>query len=109
MLATVTRTREFSRYNEKLDARPGSDVKCGDRHGFVAAFSIPTGLCNSAQGCEERATLGTLNKRLTTPTGLWPNQSFPQRVAATPSGLHSSSSFSQRSSFLATMVSIAEV
>ena len=31
-------------------------------------LSIPTGLCRSAQGCEERATLGVRMERMPTPT-----------------------------------------
>src|SRR5262249_30574096 len=34
-------------------------------------FSIPRGLCRSAQGCEERATLGMQTENISTPTGLW--------------------------------------
>ena len=33
---------------------------------------IPTGFCNKAQGCEERATLGKGGRCFTTPTGLGP-------------------------------------
>src|SRR6266446_3675538 len=33
--------------------------------------SIPTGLCPSAQGCEERTTLGVRIERIPTPAGLW--------------------------------------
>src|SRR5258706_7092141 len=49
--------------------RNGSD-QC--RVNRSAEVSIPTGLCPSAQGCEERATLGVLSESVTTPTGLQP-------------------------------------
>jgi hypothetical protein len=38
---------------------------------YSEASSIPTGLCNSAQGCEHRAALGKGRKPSSTPTGLW--------------------------------------
>ena len=43
--------------------RGGTPIGC--RH-----FSIPTGLCNPAQGCEARATLGQRFAASSTPTGL---------------------------------------
>src|SRR5437016_4097481 len=47
------------------------------------ASAIPKGLCPPAQGCEERATLGTRRQRFTTPTGLRPFPLLSSHGAAT--------------------------
>src|SRR2546429_4608335 len=66
-------------------------------------LSIPTGLRLPAQGCEERATLGTPLRASTTPKGLRPSPFSPSHGVATLSGLYSLSRGPQGSSSLATL------
>src|SRR5258708_30127457 len=80
----------------------------GDDSRSLHGFPIPTGLCLSAQGCEERATLGTPAQASPTPTGLRPCPLFSSRSAATLSGLYSLCRFPQGSSFLATLGFVSE-
>src|SRR6266571_4850346 len=74
----------------------------------LPASSIPKGLRNKAQGCEERATLGKVTD------GSQPQRGcgkvlFPLSSATTLSGLSPMwSAFSQGSSFLATLGFVAE-
>src|SRR6266436_1095500 len=70
--------------------------------------SIPKGLCNSAQGCEERATLGKGTDDSQPQQGCG-RVLFPWSSATTLSGLSPIwGAFSQGSSFLATLGFIAE-
>src|SRR5882672_8652880 len=70
--------------------------------------SIPKGLCNSAQGCEERATLGKAIDDSQPQRGCG-MALFPRSFATTLSGLSPMSrAFSQGRSFLATLGFIAE-
>src|SRR5258708_38556181 len=74
----------------------------------LLASSIPKGLCNSAQGCEERATLGkaTDDSQPQRGCGL---VLFPFSLATTLSGLSPMwRAFSQGSSSLATLGFVAE-
>src|SRR6266404_1562576 len=72
------------------------------------AIPIPPGLRLPAQGCEERATLGTCRQASTTPTGLRPFPLFSSHDAATASGFHSFSRFPQGSSFPVTLGFVSE-
>src|SRR2546423_3754473 len=83
-------------------------LECGSHLCSEHRSAIPTGLWPPAQGCEERATLGTPRQRSTTPTGLRRHWVFPSHGAATLSGLYSSSSFPQGSSLLATLGFVPE-
>ena len=64
-------------------------VACGKDGELRRRFPIPKGLCPSAQGCEERATLGNRRRKFTTPTGLWRTSGATAEMgmAATPLGL----------------------
>ncbi|SRR5258708_5709285 len=93
------RTRAFNRLSVKALKRSSVEA---------LGSAIPTGLCLPAQGCEERATLGTARKCPATPTGLRPCPLFSSQGAATLSGLNSSSTFPQGSSFLATQGFVSE-
>src|SRR5882724_9777894 len=74
----------------------------------LSVSSIPKGLCNSAQGCEERATLGKATDDSQPQRGCG-IALFPRSSATTLSGLSPMSrAFSQGSSFLATLGFIAE-
>jgi len=74
----------------------------------LPASSIPTGLCNSAQGCEERATLGKGTEDSQPQRGCG-TVLFPWSPATTLSGLYPVwRAFSQGSSFLATLGFVAE-
>src|SRR6266446_3344396 len=74
----------------------------------LLASSIPKGLCNSAQGCEERATLGKATDDSQPQRGCG-MVLFPWSSATTLSGLSPMwRTFSQGSSFLATLGFVAE-
>ena len=60
LIATATiRSRDFRRGRGRVPEH------------FCRAWSVPTGLCQPAQGCEERATLGKGRKQSSTATRLW--------------------------------------
>src|SRR6266851_5664527 len=74
----------------------------------LPASSIPKGLCNSAQGCEERATLGKATDDSQPQRGCG-MVLFPWASVTTLSGLSPMwRAFSQGSSFLATLGFVAE-
>src|SRR4051812_38749775 len=84
-------------------------VDCGTRKRRLALpiSSIPKGLRNKAQGCEERATLGKVTDDSQPQRGCG-MASFTQSSATTLSGLSTMSAFSQGSSSLATLGFVAE-
>ena len=57
--------------------------------GEIPIPGTPTAFHHSAQGCEERATLGTGQQIETTPTGLHPASQIPRRPSGwNPVGVH---------------------
>src|SRR6266705_1039393 len=89
-------------------ARVSGERKSAGLPCTLPVSSIPTGLCNSAQGCEERATLGkeTDDSQPQRGCGM---VLFPSSSATTLSGLSPMwRAFSQGSSFLATLGFVAE-
>ena len=83
-------------------------LECAGRACTLHGFPIPTGLCLPAQGCEERATLGTFRQRGYNPNGVAAIPVVPSPNAATLSGLYSLSPHPQGSSFLATLGLVPE-
>src|SRR5882724_96558 len=69
---------------------------------------IPKGFRNKAQGCEERATLGTCLGSVTTLKGLRPPATAAQRGHNPVWGCETSATFTQGSSSLATLGFVAE-
>ncbi len=60
--------------------QPGTVQNFSNARLVTGCLTIPTGLHHSAQGCEERATLGDGRKNPTTPTGL--QRRCPRRMHA---------------------------
>src|SRR6476661_3886019 len=83
-------------------------AKAPASHCSLPASSIPKGLRNKAQGCEERATLGKVTGDSQPQRGCG-MVLFPWSSATTLSGLSPMwRAFSQGSSFLATLGFVAE-
>src|SRR5712691_7063732 len=56
-----------------------TNSKCRNRDGDTRRRRIPKGFRNKAQGCEERATLGSCVRSMTTLKGLRPKATAAQR------------------------------
>src|SRR5437899_6763641 len=69
---------------------------------------IPKGFRNKAQGCEERATLGSHDRSRTTLKGLWPAETGGATRPQPRWGCETSTTATQGSSFLATLGFVAE-